>query len=122
MSLRGGRPNHAPMIQGRKIFRPYHTGTSQTIGSIIHGIIVITDNAAGRGVSHTPQDNTPNDNTRASNKVNKGVCDTPLHGDAIDDNINDVFNNHFDNPLQSLQGCSRGLAITPSCATLARGY
>jgi REP element-mobilizing transposase RayT len=39
----------------------------------IHGIIVITDNAAGRGVLHTPHDNTPYDNTSASNMVNKGV-------------------------------------------------
>ncbi|MDR0725404.1 MAG: hypothetical protein LBF59_05270 [Prevotellaceae bacterium] len=57
----------------------------------IHGIIVITDNAAGRGVSHTPYDNTPHDNTQASNKVNKvnkvnrGVCDTPLQIDALND-------------------------------------
>jgi REP element-mobilizing transposase RayT len=56
----------------------------------IHGIIVITDNAAGRGVLHTPHDDTPHGDTPASNKgvlhtphdntpaSNKGVCNTPL--------------------------------------------
>jgi REP element-mobilizing transposase RayT len=46
----------------------------------IHGIIVITDNAAGRGVLHTPNDydNTPINMDNKGNMVNKGVCNTPL--------------------------------------------
>ena len=51
----------------------------------IHGIIVITNNDIGRGVSHTPSsDNDANNGHEHSNTPvsNGGVCDTPLRSPA----------------------------------------
>jgi REP element-mobilizing transposase RayT len=55
----------------------------------VHGIIIISNSDAGRGVLHTPNNDTPNERTvllhtpnditpNDITQINKGVCDTPL--------------------------------------------